>query len=186
MAIFFTADTHFGHENLRAKYRSQFPHIIDMDAGIISRWNSVVTKHDTVYHLGDVSWHKQDLTKNILDRLNGNICLIRGNHDHEVVKSRCASRFGWIKDYYKLKVKDPDAPGGRFMIVLSHFPFKVWDQAHYGAWHLHGHSHGGLTPDPMTFDVGADNCGLYPISYEMIKHIMLHKSIKYIPQDHHK
>ena len=184
MTIFFTADTHFGHENLRKKFRSQFPYAIDMDIAIINNWNSVVTKHDTVYHLGDVSWYKQDLAKEVLDQLNGNICLIRGNHDHEVIKSRCGSRFGWIKDTYKLKVKDPDAPGGRFLIVLSHFPFKIWDQAHYGAWYLHGHCHGNLIREPMTLDVGVDDWDFTPVSYEMVKKIMLPEAYK--PLDHHR
>ena len=184
MKIFFTADTHFGHENLRRGIRPQFHNISAMDNLIIDNWNSVVTKHDTVYHLGDVSWHKKDLSKNVLDKLNGNICLIQGNHDQNVIKPVCASRFSWIKDIYKLKVKDQDAQDGRLMIVLSHFPFRVWDQAHYGAWHLHGHSHGNLNPAPMTLDVGVDNWDFTPVSYEKVKEIMLSQT--YQPMDHHK
>lgn len=48
-----------------------------MNETLISNWNSVVGPKDIIFHLGDLT---SEWTK-ILDRLNGKICLILGNHD---------------------------------------------------------------------------------------------------------
>jgi len=53
-----------------------------MDETLIENWNSRVKLGDIVFHLGDFAFKssKSDI-KNILDRLNGQIILIAGNHD---------------------------------------------------------------------------------------------------------
>jgi len=57
-----------------------------MNKGLIDNWNSVVSPKDTVFHLGDFSFGPMG---QYIDQLNGNIILIRGNHDrtNEVNKS---------------------------------------------------------------------------------------------------
>lgn len=84
--IFFTSDTHFGHEKLVTTFKNadgsparNFKSVEEMDEHIISQWNSVVRDCDTVYHLGDVVISKKHMHK--LYRLNGKKRLIRGNHD---------------------------------------------------------------------------------------------------------
>lgn len=77
--IFFTADHHFGHENIIKFSERPFESLEQMNEELIKRWNEKIGKDDTVYHLGDVSLGKPDFTKEILDRLNGNIHLIKGN-----------------------------------------------------------------------------------------------------------
>ena len=138
--IWFTSDHHWGHANIIRFSNRPFATVEEMDEALVDRWNSVVRRGDTVYHLGDVSLHK-DLhrARAILDRLNGSICLIRGNH--ESVAERLKDRFAWIKDYAELKVPDPDAPEGRRLIIMCHYAFRVWNKSHHGSWHLYGHSH---------------------------------------------
>ncbi len=84
--IFFTSDTHFGHERIIELAKRPFKSVEEMDDAMISRWNSVVGKADTVYHLGDYSlYHRKDTLKKLRERLNGKIILIAGNHDRDKV-----------------------------------------------------------------------------------------------------
>ena len=53
--------------------------VFEMEEELISRWNRVVGPSDKVYHLGDVAIPRRGLQ--VLERLNGDKVLIRGNHD---------------------------------------------------------------------------------------------------------
>src|SRR5262245_47273841 len=53
MALFFTGDTHFGDMRVLRFDRRPFATLEAHDAGLIERWNAVVTRTDTVWHLGD-------------------------------------------------------------------------------------------------------------------------------------
>jgi len=153
------------------------------DEALIANWNNKVPQDGIVYHLGDFSFNK-DNTRKIANRLNGQIFLIKGNHDKGI--ERCSDCFGWIKYYYELKVKDPDARGGTRKIILSHYAMRVWNGSHYGNFMLYGHSHNSLPDDPnaLSFDVGVDCHNYTPISYQDVKRIMNKKTYK--PVDHHQ
>ncbi len=174
--IFFTSDTHFFHEKV-LRYRP-FRDMNDMNESLISRWNSKVSDSDCVYHLGDVSFGRPEDAKKILNRLNGNIYLIRGNHEQVAENAICRSRFAWIKDYHRIKV-------GEQKIYLLHYAMRVWNCSHHGSWHLYGHSHGSLPeiPTSKSFDVGVDCWNYYPISFDEVKAKMDTKI--YVPIDHH-
>lgn len=82
MKTFVIADTHFGHKNIIKYGNRPFADVDEMREEIIERWNSVVKKDDIVYHLGDFSMtHTKDDIINLVNRLNGRIVLIMGNHD---------------------------------------------------------------------------------------------------------
>ena len=51
---------------------------------------------------------------------------------------------------------------------LCHFPLEIWDRKHYGAWHLHGHSHGKAPKMLGRLDVGVDCWNYYPVSWEQV------------------
>jgi calcineurin-like phosphoesterase family protein len=185
--IWFTSDTHFGHKNIIRYADRPFKSVEQMDAMLIKNWNEVVDYDDDVYHLGDFSLTTPERTLRILEQLNGNIHLIKGNHEKSVLqKSYTKEKFVWIKDYFELKVNDTDAPGNLRTIVLLHYAMKVWNKSHHGAFHLYGHSHGSLPDDPksLSFDVGVDSHNYRPISYEEVKRIMSKKTWK--PIDHHR
>ena len=174
--IFFTADTHFGHKNIIKFSDRPFKTIQEMNEEIIERWNNKVGPDDMVYHLGDVGLCSSSKLRKILDRLNGKIHLIRGNH--ESAAEDCHSRFEWIKDYHELEVPDPDAFKGVRFIALFHYAMRVWNASHYGTWHLYGHTHGELEDlsDSLSLDVGVDCHDLEPLSYEEIKDLMSQKN----------
>jgi calcineurin-like phosphoesterase family protein len=81
MSFWFTADTHFGHENIIKYCNRPFKDADEMDETLIRNWNERVTKGDTVFHLGDFCFKRSHRGKDIVDRLNGDIILIKGNHD---------------------------------------------------------------------------------------------------------
>ncbi len=179
--IFITSDTHFWHKNICDYSNRPFSCAEEMNEIFIERWNKKISKYDIVYHLGDVSLGNEEKTLIILRRLNGNISLIKGNHDKIINKPEITRRFNFIKDRYNLKI-------GNQTIVLDHFPLLVWDKAHYGAWQFQGHSHGSLNKiNKLTtrFDVGVDNSPDYtPFAWEELVKIMENKIYK--PTDHHK
>lgn len=77
---FYISDNHFGHSNIIRYDNRPFMNKKQMDETMIDRWNEVVGDDDTVYILGDFSWHKEDATLQIL-QLAGKKVLIKGNHD---------------------------------------------------------------------------------------------------------
>ncbi|MEA5602409.1 metallophosphoesterase family protein [Nostoc sp. UHCC 0252] len=176
MVIWFTADTHFGHKKILEYTERPFSSIEEMDEALIENWNSKVTADDEVYHLGDVGLCSPQKLKKILERLNGKIYLIRGNHDKAA--EACKDRFEWIKDYYELTIPDSEGYQGRQLIVLLHYAMRVWQASHYGTCHLYGHSHGQLPDDStsLSFDVGVDCHNYAPINYDDVKRILKTKN----------
>lgn len=83
MNFWFISDTHFGHENIIKYCNRPFKDADEMNETIINNWNERVDKEDTVFHLGDLCFKKMHRGENIVARLNGNIILIKGNHDHK-------------------------------------------------------------------------------------------------------
>jgi len=181
--IFFISDTHFGHQNVIRYTGRPFSSTEEMDETLIANWNNTISPTDQVYHLGDFSLAKKDYAKRILDRLNGQIFLVRGNHDHSDIRK--LDRFAWVKDYYELKVPDEEMDLEQH-IVMCHYPIESWNKRHHGSWHLHGHCHGSLpSPDwQARLDVGVDVHKFKPISYEEVKALMTFKVFK--PIDHHR
>ena len=78
---YYIADLHLGHVNAIGFDNRPFADVTEMNETLIHRWNSVVSRADTVYVLGDFIWEKESLWPAWLERLTGNKVLIRGNHD---------------------------------------------------------------------------------------------------------
>ena len=80
---FFTSDTHFNDERLNLYARDLlFKNANEVNKHIIKTWNETVGKNDLVYHLGDISMDREGL--DILNQLNGEKILIKGNYDINV------------------------------------------------------------------------------------------------------
>ena len=169
--IYFTSDCHFNHNNI-LKYEPEtrpFNTIEEMNETIIANWNNVVKPEDTVYVLGDMFMGALDSIEPILNRLNGTIKLVRGNHD---TKNRLAeyARLGIeVKDIEYITYK------GRFFI-LCHFPMTneefiqmiVRDNSEVVVLYGHIHSNAPKGCVNGTYHVGADTNDLTPISIEQL------------------
>ena len=87
MRIFIISDTHFDHAKIIKYCNRPFSDVNKMNDEIINRWNDVVKNEDIVYHLGDLFLGSKFDLKSIISKLNGNIYLIKGNHDRLTTKS---------------------------------------------------------------------------------------------------
>lgn len=168
--LFFTADLHFFHKKMLGL--RQFESLEAMHDRIAEDWNAQVGKDDHVWVLGDISFGRSDATVQELRRLNGYKHLVRGNHDKNL-KPEVLETFVTVQDYKFLKVPYEVNKGltGVYEVALSHFPMLVWDKAHVGSLHFHGHSHGNLKfPDAEAriFDVGVDSTGQAVIKFDEV------------------
>jgi calcineurin-like phosphoesterase family protein len=164
--IYFTSDLHFGHNNIIKYCNRPFKSTEEMDETIIERWNKTVRAKDTCYILGDVFMYNTEHNIKCLERLHGHIYLVRGNHDPFRDND---SHFGWIKDYFKLRMDHRK-------FILCHFPILSWDGMERGiSYHLHGHQHNPASYNEeqryrgiKRYDVGVDANNFTPISIEEI------------------
>jgi calcineurin-like phosphoesterase family protein len=174
--IFFTADHHYGHENIIRLCKRPFATSDEMDEEMIRRWNERVGADDEVYHLGDFSFRSGRADPIIAERLNGRIHLIWGNHDSSRIKR--LSRWASSQPYAELKI-------GRDHLVLCHYKFEVFNRCQYGAIQLYGHSHGTLPGNSQQLDVGVDCWNFRPITLDEIKQ-RLHTLSPMRRTDHHR
>lgn len=151
----FTSDTHLDHKNIIKYCNRPFSSIQEMNETIINNWNSVVSKEDTVYHLGDFAFGK---VNEFANKLNGKIVLIKGNHDtiphNHMFAEVCDTKIVTIDNH---------------MIFMSHFAHRVWPRSHHNTWHLYGHSHNRIDSQGKSFDVGVDTNKYRLYSFEDIK-----------------
>lgn len=136
---FYISDLHIGHKNILAFDNRPFFSLEEMTETIISNWNSVVGKNDSVYVLGDMFWNNAEIPI-VLPRLNGVKFLVKGNHDR--VNEEMKKHFVWIKDYAVIK-------DGKEHVVLCHYPIAHWINADYDYIHLYGHIHNGRDTRPF-------------------------------------
>lgn len=138
---FYIADWHYGHKNVLAFDNRPFKSIEEMNEALINNWNSVVSDGDLVYILGDMFWIKSNEAAGIMDKLNGQKILIKGNHDrfHD---SRFVNKFAKITEY--LEVED-----GENKIVLCHYPIPCYKNHFYGWYHFYGHVHNSFESNMM-------------------------------------
>lgn len=180
--VWFTADHHFGHANIIKYCDRPWKTVGEMDEALIDNWNSVVGPNDLVYHLGDFTLLGYDEFWKYISRLNGNIRIVPGGHDHrwlEVWKLGTHT-VGASKSGYDVTVTEPlltlefpKVSGGYpDVVVLCHYAMRVWDRSHHGSYHLYGHSHGYLARFGLSVDVGVDCWDYKPISLAKVRKVM--------------
>lgn len=170
---FFTSDTHFGHANIIRFCNRPFQNVEEMNEVLIENWNKVVSKGDTIFHLGDFAFGGSSVWNSIIPRLNGHINLIIGNHDRKNLRQGYMSYFDMVVPQLQIEIEDNS-------IYLNHYPFLCYGGSYRGVWQLFGHVHSGPQADgldisrlrvllPTQYDVGVDNNNFTPISYREVK-----------------
>lgn len=80
--IYFTSDLHLGYSKVIKNRNRPFDTVEEMNETLIANYNSLVSKKDTVYLLGDLTQKLEPQEANsLLSRLNGKKTLLIGNHD---------------------------------------------------------------------------------------------------------
>ena len=141
MKKYIISDTHFNHMNIIDYCNRPFKAIDEMNNTIIDNWNKTVKEDDIVYHLGDFFLGSKFDLKDIVDRLNGRIYLIRGNHDRLTVKS--------YEDCGIIVLKNAPIIMDDYKIMLSHRPLPD-TMIKDGYINIHGHIHQNKLKD--TYD----------------------------------
>ena len=140
MKVLFTGDLHLGHENVIKFDNRPFETVEEMDAELIRRWNNKVDKGDLVYVLGDMIWKaRNDDAPSLIKSLNGQIILIKGNHDRFLHNAKAKAALSGIKDYDDICVTLED--GTKRRCILSHYFMPMYMGHRHQAIHLHAHSH---------------------------------------------
>jgi calcineurin-like phosphoesterase family protein len=131
--IFFISDTHFSHGNICKFIREDgvtklrpWDNVDEMDEYLVEQWNATVGPQDKVYHLGDVFINRK--ARFIMDRLNGDKVLIKGNHD-----------IFQLNDYLPY-FRDIRSYLVRKEFIASHIPVH-YDNLHRFKFNVHGHLH---------------------------------------------
>ena len=147
-----------------------------MNETIISNWNNTIGQDDIVFHLGDFCLGGSAEWTKILDRLNGKIYLIMGNHDLKNIRQGYIDRFEYVAMQMHIEI-------GKQRIYLNHYPFLCFDGGYKDVWQLFGHVHTrenntGIDAArlqylyPTQYDVGIDNNNFTPVSFEQVKRII--------------
>lgn len=174
---YFTSDTHWSHKNI-PKFcpdTRRGETIEEMNELLIEGWNTTVPKNGIVYHIGDFSFGKTvEEIKSVVERLNGEIHLILGNHDFLIRKTpELRALFASVHDYKRISLNKTD-------IILCHFPIARWDKMHVGSIHFHGHTHGKYQCEGRGVDVGIDarpDNRMLPWKYEELYEIAMARPV---------
>ena len=140
-SVFLVSDTHFGHKGVCHFTRNDgvtklrpFDTPEEMDEFMVEAWNARVRPNDKVYHLGDVVMSRRSLS--IMDRLNGDKVLIRGNHD--IFKDEDYRKyFRELRAYHVMNG-----------MILSHIPIHSESLGRFGV-NIHGHTHANRVMRPL-------------------------------------
>lgn len=163
--IYFTSDTHFGHESVIRFCSRPYATAAEMDEALMENWNSRVKGNDTVFILGDL-FFRSDNAGEILRRLKGKKRLLIGNHDGSWMTQVDVSRYFASVDLM-LELSD-----GCHALTLCHYPLLTWKHAKK-SYMIHGHIHNDTSADfwPLlaardnALNAGVDINGYQPVTF---------------------
>lgn len=142
MSILITSDLHFNHDKPFCWEKRGYHNVEEMNEDIVLKWNEKVKDDDTVFVLGDLILGAVGNGIHYINRLNGEIDLIIGNHD-------TSEKLLAYKELSNVKIIGHSIPieSGRFRFYLSHYPTictpsdVVKERPSNILWNLCGHTH---------------------------------------------
>lgn len=190
-ATWFTADWHFGHQNICRLAGRPFASIDEMNAELISRHNALVAPEDIVWVLGDVAMGKLGESLPLCARMNGRKILVCGNHDRPAMVPDTKVE-QWTIRYREEGGFEQVITGYSHLYVVvdgqrcavSHYPYTGESfegrQDRYaerrpldaGTWLLHGHVHDQWRVNGRQINVGVDVWDFAPVHAETISGII--------------
>lgn len=152
--VFLIGDLHFGHKNID-KLRKGFSSEEEHQEFIISCWNRVVSKRDTVWVLGDACFKVDKL--HLFKRMKGQKNIVLGNHDLDA--RHFLPYFNKVVGFAKYK-----------NVWLSHCPIHT-DELRNRV-NIHGHTHYHKIEDKRYMCVSCEQVGYTPIQFEVCKEVL--------------
>lgn len=151
--VFTISDLHLSHRNMALKrgFKDEYEH----DRYIISQWNKVVSKKDTVLLLGDITMEKK-APYVLLNELNGYKKVILGNHDQPQHVPELLKYVNSVCGLMKYKG-----------VLFSHCPIHESELTHVGN-NIHGHVHEKTLPDKRYINVSCEVLDFTPVLLESL------------------
>ena len=160
----YTADTHFGHDNIIRYCDRPFNTSRDMDSKIISNFRQRISEDDDLWIVGDFAFGKKSRDKiyleEIFEALPGRKHLVVGNHDGPKTLE-----LPWESVEQLVEVKDGP---GKARHTLCHYPMVAWNRSNRGALQFFGHVHKNWRGARKSVNVGVDVWDFSPVNFEDI------------------
>lgn len=167
---YITSDSHFYHKNIFGKdgfeeSRKDFNTAEEMNNTLIDAFNSVMTSEDTLYHLGDLGLNcKPKTILELLERINGQIVIIKGNHDSsKVLKYLNNHNYSLPNGKPKFVIHEVGTRIKKNGITyyLTHYPLNVGEQRKK-IRSICGHLHSIPAPYSNSINIGVDSPEIEP------------------------
>ena len=156
----FIGDTHYGHNGISEKFRTQFASDEEHNETIHSNLMDCSGKRDSIFILGDVFFKVGQFWRlDVYSKHFEKVFLCLGNHDHASL-ARYASQFDNVYVFGIIK---------KYSYWLSHAP--VHPQELYRGMNVHGHVHSNTVPDPRYYSVSCENVDYKPVSLVDIREV---------------
>ncbi len=160
MARYLISDTHFDHNNIIKYENRPFKSVQDMNHYLIKSWNEHVSESDVIIHMGDFSMATQERTEEIISKLNGNIILLRGNHDQGTI-----SEYTFPYPY----VESMTTQHNGYKYYCCHNKDNI--PSYWKHWKLVGHQHSNIPfidYENKTINVSVEVIDYKPLSFEKL------------------
>lgn len=185
MTYFFTADTHFGSDEILTRENRPFPTMEAFHEFVIGSWNTDAGLDDIIYHLGDFisynqidkdTWHEGLL---LVQQFHSKIVLIIGNNEERIIAEHFAGSFEDFRAYC-MELGFHDVCKDLYLTIdntdfyLNHYPRNHKD----GYVNLFGHTHRatGLWK-PYGLNMGCDLNHFMLFSVPEIKRLLREKEL---------
>jgi len=138
MKVFVTSNQQFGRPGAIKAYNRPFKNVQEMNAVLISKWNSAVSDGDVIFVLGNFAWDPE-VAEELIKSLNGDIFVIDGEWDRPTsdlvkIKGDVGVKTGKIR-----YVSDGIKVLGNVKSVLSYWPMTDWPRKKKGYISFIGH-----------------------------------------------
>lgn len=194
MTTWFTADTHFGHENIIKFCNRPFSNVEEMNQTIIKNFNSVIDPKDLLVILGDVCMGNIRESLALIPKINGHKVLVPGNHDRvwSGYQQSAPKKIEMLTLYNEngLSIWPESAfrisTDGSHSYLICHFPYEGDSQEieryqqwrpsrsrHPNTWLIHGHVHNSWKVKDRQINVGVDVWDFLPVHEDTITEIIM-------------
>lgn len=165
MANWYTADPHFGHDNIIKFCNRPFRNTAHMERVLLDNLQATVGVEDDLWILGDLALGPRAKSRDWLDSLFGLLPgkrkhLVTGNHDSDLVKS-----LPWDTVTPLAEVRDGPQNQSH---MLCHYPMLTWNHARRDAIMMFGHVHDNWQGHRNCVNVGVDVWDFKPVKFDAI------------------